>query len=257
MPKTPCENSSISPAIARSMPCTRAIPSPSEITLPTSATSTWTAWLPIWSRMILEISSALISIRFLSEASRPPLLSLFEPIADFGEPPRHAAVVHRAADSSDHAADDRGVDFRRHGDRAASCVGETLLQLLGTLWRQRRGGRHLRPQHVPRLHQPFTVDVEEIRQQRQPAPRGEQQDEFADWCCRLQALEDLPHDGALVSRRHDRIRERSLQIGVRPNQIDKRRELLFGALGIRLFVGYVEQRSRVSRCGGPHAHDVF
>jgi hypothetical protein len=32
---------------------------------------------------------------------------------------------------------------------------------------------------------------------------------------------------------------------------------VFGTLGIRLFVGYVEQRSRVSRCGGPHAHDVF
>jgi hypothetical protein len=71
------------------------------------------------------------------------------------------------------------------------------------------------------------------------------------------ALEDLLHDGALISRRHDRIRERSLQIGVRANQIDKRRELLFGALGIRLFVGYVEQRFGVSRCGGPHAHDVF
>ena len=111
-------------------------------------------------------------------------------------------------------------------------------------------------QHVPMLHQPFTVDVEEIRQQRQPTPRGEQQHEFADRCRRLQALEDLLHDGALVSRRHDRIRERSLQIAVRANQIDKRRELLFGALGIRLFVGYVEQRSRVSRCGGPHAHDV-
>ena len=43
MPNTPRGNSSISPAMARSTPCTRAMPSPIEITLPTSATSTWTA----------------------------------------------------------------------------------------------------------------------------------------------------------------------------------------------------------------------
>ena len=57
MPITPCGNSSISPAIARSQPCRRAMPSPSEVTVPTSATSTSTAKLPIWSLMILEISS--------------------------------------------------------------------------------------------------------------------------------------------------------------------------------------------------------
>ena len=62
MPKTPCGNSSISPAMARSQPWTRAMPSPIEITVPTSATSTSTAKPPIWSRMILEISSALMSI---------------------------------------------------------------------------------------------------------------------------------------------------------------------------------------------------
>ena len=43
MPKTPCGNSIISPAIVRSMPCTRAMPSPIETTVPTSATSTSTA----------------------------------------------------------------------------------------------------------------------------------------------------------------------------------------------------------------------
>jgi hypothetical protein len=40
MPNTPCGNSSISPAIARSMPCTREMPSPIAMTVPTSATST-------------------------------------------------------------------------------------------------------------------------------------------------------------------------------------------------------------------------
>ena len=64
MPNTPCGNSSISPAMARWQPCTRAMPSPSDTTVPTSATSTATAKLPICSRMILEISSALMLMVF-------------------------------------------------------------------------------------------------------------------------------------------------------------------------------------------------
>ena len=62
MPKTPWGNSSISPAMARWQPWTRAMPSPSDMTVPTSATSTATVKLPICSRMIFEISSALMLI---------------------------------------------------------------------------------------------------------------------------------------------------------------------------------------------------
>ncbi len=43
MPNTPCGNSISSPAMVRSMPCTRAMPSPTDTTVPTSATSTSTA----------------------------------------------------------------------------------------------------------------------------------------------------------------------------------------------------------------------
>ena len=104
----------------------------------------------------------------------------------------------------------------------------------------------------PMLHQPFAVDVEEIRQQRQPAPRGEQQHELADRRRRLQALEELLHDGALVSGRHDRIRERSLQIGVtlRTRSTNAASSCL-GALGIRFFDGDVEQRSSRSALRRP------
>ncbi len=107
------------------------------------------------------------------------------------------------------------------------------------------------------LHQPFPVDVEQVRQKRESSSRSEQQHELADRRRRLLTFENLLRDGTLISRRHDRVGERPLQIGVRPHQIDKRRELLFGVLGIRLFDGYVEQRFGVSRCRGPHAHDVF
>ena len=65
MPNRPPGNSSISPAMVRSTPWTRAMPSPIEMTLPTSATSTSTVWPPSCSRMILEISSALMSMSIL------------------------------------------------------------------------------------------------------------------------------------------------------------------------------------------------
>ena len=43
MPNRPFGNSSISPAMARSTPWMRAMPSPTDTTVPTSATSTSTA----------------------------------------------------------------------------------------------------------------------------------------------------------------------------------------------------------------------
>ena len=55
-------NSTISPACTLSRPCTRAIPSPTDNTRPTSATSaSWPKFL-IWSLRIAEISAAWIPI---------------------------------------------------------------------------------------------------------------------------------------------------------------------------------------------------
>ena len=142
----------------------------------------------------------------------------------------------------------------RHG--AARCVGETLLQLRGALRRQRRGGRHLRRTDLLVLHQTFTIDIEEIRRQRQSAPRGEQQEELADRCCRLSGAR-----GSAARWRAYQPRTRPDSRALAPDRGSREPDrqtprARVRRLGIRLFVGYVEQRSRVSRCGGPHAHDV-
>src|SRR5205085_3829659 len=103
------------------------MPSPIEMTVPTSATSTSTAKLPIWSRMILEISSALMSmlVPALRDATlvRPPFaegvlrrlrsLAARQALAHLCKLRGEAAVVHDAADAGDESAKDRRVDFRR------------------------------------------------------------------------------------------------------------------------------------------------
>ena len=58
----PPGNSTISPACTWSRPYTRAIPSPTLSTVPTSATSALVSKLAIWSLITDDISAALISI---------------------------------------------------------------------------------------------------------------------------------------------------------------------------------------------------
>ena len=62
MPFTPLSNSTISPACTSSSPWTRAIPSPTDSTRPTSAISASLPKLAICSLRIAEISAARISI---------------------------------------------------------------------------------------------------------------------------------------------------------------------------------------------------
>src|SRR5436190_9837099 len=142
MPNTPFPNSSISPAMARSTPWTRAMPSPTEMTLPTSATSISMEWLPSWSRMILEISSALMSMSFLLRpcvVARRRSAVLREPPLQFRELRRQAAVVHRAADARDDAADERRIHFRCERYLTRGGGAEPLLQRGLLLWLERDG----------------------------------------------------------------------------------------------------------------------
>ena len=118
------------------------------------------------------------------------------------------------------------VHFRRHGHHATGRGRETLLQLRRALGRERYGRRDFGAQHVPMLHQSFAVHLEEIRKQRQPTTRRQQQHELAGRRRRLQAIQNLLHDGTLVSGRDDGIRQRALQIGMPLYEIDESRELL-------------------------------
>ena len=54
----------------------------------------------------------------------------------------HAAVVHRAADLRDHAAEQLGIDADRQFHFLAGDLRQALFERLGLLRRQRRGARH-------------------------------------------------------------------------------------------------------------------
>src|SRR5438309_5433723 len=199
MPNTPCGNSSISPAIALSTPWMRAMPSPIEMMLPTSATSTSTAKLPICSRMILEISSALMSMLFRSsrdsDAFHQSFLDLFQLTRD-------AAVVAGAPDARDDAADNRRVDARVEHDASSRDAREAALERLRAIASERRRGRHFGAHDLAVVEQPLAIRRDEIRQQHQPIAVGQQSQHLADDARRLRAPHELGHRRALARRRH-------------------------------------------------------
>src|SRR5512139_4109336 len=129
-PVTPCGRSSISRAMQLSRPCTRAIPSATESTVPTSERSALPVSRPsIRCRRIEEISSGLISMlvrvslllrnsleaRFSRRGS--PLRRLRDLPAQLLEPVEDARVEDHVAHLQLQAADDRGVDLALQLDR--------------------------------------------------------------------------------------------------------------------------------------------
>src|SRR6188508_2362821 len=176
MPNTPPSNSSISPAMARCTPCTREMPSPIEMTVPTSATSTSTAKLPIWSRMILEISSALMSMLIpalhggvASRGLRPfarrfragLLLGVAQPLTHPGELRRETAVVDGAPDTRDRSTKNCRIHFGCQGDAAACGVRQPFTQPGFVLRRNRLRRRDLGPDDLLMIEQPLAIDVEQ------------------------------------------------------------------------------------------------
>src|SRR3954454_458092 len=94
-------NSTISPVITPERPWTRAIPSPTSRTRPTSdrVTSAWNCSISFW--MTEVISSALNFMRLPFDQA---LSELFQAVADRG-------VIDVVADLHDQAADQGRVDF--------------------------------------------------------------------------------------------------------------------------------------------------
>src|SRR5687767_576523 len=104
------------------------MPSPSDTTVPTSATSTATPKLPICSRIILEISSAFMLILSSQLSAFSLQLLLHQLLTHLLELRLDAAVVHRAADSRDHAAEQPGIDARGYFNLLAGDLREALFE---------------------------------------------------------------------------------------------------------------------------------
>src|SRR5207342_1500971 len=113
MPTTPCSNSSRSSETQFSRPWTRAMPSPTCSTVPTSERSVWTSYCSIRVFRIEVISSG------RSFTCSPSLPGGGELVAETLQPAAHAGVYAQRTGLQDHAADQIGVDFAGCLDLAA------------------------------------------------------------------------------------------------------------------------------------------
>src|SRR4030095_8711198 len=151
------------------------MPSPRAITVPPSATSTVTAKLPSCSRMILEMSSALmLMVRF---ALRSSLLD--ECLTNLAQLRAHTAVVHRAADSSDQAADQLAIDRRGKLDLLSSCAAKAGFERLRVLRRQRPRAGDLGSDDVLVRKQALAVGLRDQRDEIEPAALDQHANELS------------------------------------------------------------------------------
>src|SRR5689334_10876854 len=105
----------------------RAMPSPTDSTLPTSLTSASAPKLAIWSLMTLEISAARISIVSLSrDGDVSP--STFHSLSERVEPAADRAVDPLRADGNDQAAEQLGLDAGLELDGAALAGAQLRFQ---------------------------------------------------------------------------------------------------------------------------------
>src|SRR5687767_14842597 len=112
------------------------MPSPTEITWPTSATSVCLSNSAICFLRIAEISAAWMSINVLplGGAQRAP---------EFLQLAADRSVDHARADAHDEAADEIGLDLRFDVDLLAHRFLQRLGQLGALLGRERARGRHV------------------------------------------------------------------------------------------------------------------
>src|SRR6201999_1847598 len=133
MPLTPAAgNSTISPAWTLSRPKTRAMPSPTDSTWPTSETSASSPKLAIWDLRMAEISAARISmvLRSLEGEFQGVELRLERGVEQTGADPH--------LDPAEDGGVDAGLDFRILAQRLAKRRGHAL----GLGGAQRHGGGH-------------------------------------------------------------------------------------------------------------------
>src|SRR5215213_807505 len=116
----------------------RAMPSPTDSTVPTSDTSASVPKLAIWSRMTLEISAARMSIFSLS--SKPVRASAFHCLGEGVQFGADGAVDHLRSDLDDQPAQDGGIDAQINRHVAADAALEIRFQGFDLPVVERMGG---------------------------------------------------------------------------------------------------------------------
>src|SRR3954464_2466929 len=243
-PVTSCGSSSISKAMQFSKPWTRAMPSATDSTVPTSDRSAWSASSP-WMRLLrMEvISSGLICMarvrgslgKVLGGAGDLPAQQL-EAAADGG-------VEHLVADAHDDAAEDVGLDRRRQLHLAAGLLGDLVADVLDDLLVELDGGGDLDRQQLVVVLPQGVVGAPGAQQRGHPVLLDQQLEEVDE--DRLGVRDRLVQALGLLLGREVGREEEDLQVAILGERVGDLAQLLTHLVELAGVLGDLEQRARV------------
>src|SRR5215213_11595120 len=241
IPTTSCSNSSRSSETAFSSPWTRAIPSPTWSTVPTSERSVWTSYCSILDLRIDVISSGR-SFNFSAPCH--------EVVSQTVEAAAHAAVEAVRADLEDDAADQRRVDRARRLDRAAGGLLDLLHDRSGLVVGELVRRRQLHGQAACLLGDQRVELPVDLRELGRPALLREEQDEVANElvCVR----EDLAQRRRAIVAVDLRVREQRPQLGHLVDGGGKLPQLRVDDVELAHLLGRLEERPGVHARGDCH-----
>src|SRR5215210_5954974 len=242
-PTTPCSNSSRSSETAFSRPWTRAMPSPTWSTEPTSARSVWTSYSSIRLLRIDVISSGR-SFKALScdwvVASLVCARGQF--VAELLEPAAHARVDAQRAGLQDDPADQVRVDAARRLDRAPRRLLDLPRDRRGLVVRQLIRGRQLDRQALLRLRDEQVELALDLLDLARAALLRHEQDEVPDEV--VGAAEDLAEHGRLLLRVELGVLEHAAQLRHRADRRREITELLVDDVELAVLLRRLEERAR-------------
>src|SRR3954447_25934015 len=255
-PVTSCGNSSISNDIAFSRPWTRAMPSATESTVPTSARSDWSVSRPSMRLLRIEvISSGLICMKKGSPCgrSRLPLGGARDLLAKLFQAVPDRRVEHGVADPHHQAAEDVGIDVRRQLDRAARLLPDAVADALDDLLVELHGrGDGDREELV--LLVPERVELPpDAQQRRHPVVLDQQLEEVLH--DRLGVRDRLVQPVLLLVRREVRREEEHLQVAVAVEGVGELADLLVDLVELVRVLRGLEERAGVD--GGELLHRLL
>src|SRR3954453_18297949 len=242
-PVTSLGSSSISIDMAFSRPWTRAMPSPIERTVPTSARSAAACSMPsMRSLRILVISSGRICIDAIRSC-----LSLRGGARDLSaksfQAAVHAGVEHLVAHTQHDAADDVRVDPAGQLDAPAGLVLNPVSDGPDERVVQLDCAGHLDREHLVLLAPELVERPSYTEGSREPVAFGQQLQEVEE--ALVASLDDLADRVLLLDRAEARREEEGLQVLVFAQRVRPGRELLLDLVQLAMFHGGLEQRARI------------
>src|SRR4051812_33635779 len=242
-PVTSCGSSTISSDWQLSRPCTRAMPSAIERTVPTSDRSAPPSSRPsILALRMLVISSGLIFMSAIG-LRRSSLGGLGHLLPKSFQSGADRSVHHHVSDPHHQAADHVRVDLRGQVHLATRLLLDLPADLLHDVLVELHRARHGHRQQLSLFSVESVERAADAEQRRHPVPLGEQLEEAHEVL--VGPLDQLGDAVLLLLRREVRREEEHLQLAVRVELVRELPELVVQVVEHVLLLSDLEQGARV------------